>query len=415
MPMTSRDRVLAALEHRQSDRIPIDFSGHRSSGIAALAYVNLRRHLNLAFKPIRVYDLVQQLAIVDEDVLDLFGVDTIELGRGFLLEDSGWKDWVLPDGSPCQIPFYVDMEKRGEDWYITDGKGHDLGLQRKGWLYFEQTTYPSLEKEIAEDDFEDLEERISQTIWAGIPSPGAHLALDPRGLAELRSGAQALRASTDRAILGLFGGNMFELPQWLYRMDNYFAFFKLFPEDVLRLSEALCSLHLRNLEKWLGAVGDCIDVIVFGDDLGGQRRLLISPEMYRKFIKPFHRRLWTRARELSQAKVMLHCCGDVSEILPDLIEAGLDAINPVQISCPGMNPQYLKRTFGKEIAFWGGGCDTRYMLPSAQTAEIARHVKELIETWKKSGGYVFQQVHNIMTDVSPEKIVAMFKSVREPF
>ena len=411
--MTSRERVLAALEHRPPDRIPIDFSAHRSSGIAALAYAKLRRCLNLEIKPIRIYDLVQQLAVVDEDVLDLFGVDTVELGRGFLLKDSDWKDWVLPDGSPCQIPSYIHMERRSDDWFITDGKGQDLGVQRKGWLYFEQTTYPSREKGIEGDDFEDLEERVAQTIWAGVPSPGAHLDLDAQGLAELRQGARTLRESTDRAILGLFGGNMFELPQWLYRMDNYLAYLKLYPGDVLRLSEALCSLHLRNLEKWLGAVGDNIDVIVFGDDLGGQQRLLISPEMYRAFFKPFHRRLWMRAKELSQAKVMLHCCGDVSEILPDFIEAGLDAINPVQISCPGMNPQKLKKSYGQEITFWGGGCDTRYMLPSAKTAEIESHVKEQVKVWHRDGGFVFQQVHNIMADVPPENIVAMFKAVRK--
>jgi uroporphyrinogen decarboxylase len=411
--MTSRQRVLAALEHRQPDRVPIDFSGHRSSGIAALAYAKLRRFLHLENKPLRIYDLVQQLAIVDEDVLELFDVDTVEMGRGFLLRDSDWKDWVLPDGTPCQVPFYIHMERRGDDWFITDGKGLDLGVQRKGCLYFEQTTFPSLEKGITGDLFEDLEERVAQTVWGGVPSPGAHLDLDAPGLVELRKGAQALRESTDRAILGLFGGNMFELPQWLYRMDNYFSFLKLFPDDVVRLSESLCSMHLGNLEKWLRAVGDFIDVIVFGDDLGGQERLLISPEMYRTFIKPYHKKLWMRAKELSPAKVMLHCCGDVSDIFPDLIEAGLDAINPVQISCPGMNPHKIKERYGKEITFWGGGCDTRYMLPSAVPAEVKRHVKQQISIWQKEGGFVFQQVHNILADVPPGNVAAMFEAVRK--
>ncbi|MCJ7581921.1 MAG: methyltransferase, partial [Candidatus Aminicenantes bacterium] len=193
--------------------------------------------------------------------------------------------------------------------------------------------------------------------------------------------------------------------------DNYFAALKLFPDDVLRLSERLCAVHLKNLEKWLDAVGEYIDVIVFGDDLGGQNGLLISPEMYRLYFKPFHKQLWNRAKELTEAKVLLHCCGDVSSIMADLIEAGLDAINPVQISCPGMDSTQLKSQFGANLTFWGGGCDTRFMLPSSTKKNIQQHVKEQIKIFGADGGFVFQQVHNIMADVPIENVVAMFEAV----
>ena len=146
--MTSRERVLAALDHRQPDRVPVDFSSHRSSGIAAIAYRKLREYLGLSPMPIRVYDIVQQLAIVDEDVLERFGVDTIELGRGFLLEEKDWKDWVLPDGTPCKIPYYINVEKRADDWYLLTDDGCELGIQKKGWLYFEQTHFPLMERGI---------------------------------------------------------------------------------------------------------------------------------------------------------------------------------------------------------------------------------------------------------------------------
>ena len=116
--MTSRERVLAALNHMEPDRIPLDRGGHRSSGIAAIAYHCLRKHLGLTEKPVRVYDMVQQLAIIDEDLLDMFGVDTIEMGRGFLLDDAEWKPWVLPDGTPCEIPCYTNLERKGEDWFV---------------------------------------------------------------------------------------------------------------------------------------------------------------------------------------------------------------------------------------------------------------------------------------------------------
>ncbi len=409
--MTSRERVLAAIDHRRPDRIPIDFSSHRSSGIAALAYPKLRAHLGLAPKPVRVYDMVQQLAVVDDDVLDRFSVDTIEMGRGFLLEPGDWKDWVLPDGSPCQIPHYIHLEKRDNNWYVFTEDGLELGVQKQGWLYFEQTYFPLKERHIADDDFSDLEYILNRTLWTGVPSPGGHLPFNPSGLADMKDKAKVLRHSTERAIVGLFGGNMFELPQWLYGMDYYFKALKLFPEDVLRLSEKLCALHLKNLEKWLDAVGEFIDIIVFGDDLGGQNGLLISPEMYRRYFKPFHRQLWNRAKKLADIKVMLHCCGDVSSIMPDLIDAGLDAINPVQISCPGMDPAWLKSQFGKKLTFWGGGCDTRFMLPSSTQEDIQKHVQEQIEILGADGGFVFQQVHNIMADVPIDNVVAMFESV----
>jgi uroporphyrinogen decarboxylase len=355
--------------------------------------------------------MVQQLAIVDEDVLDRFGVDTIEMGRGFLLEDKDWKDWVLPDGTACQIPFYIHVEKRGEDWYLLDGSGRELGIQKKGFLYFEQTYFPLKDRPFAEDDFADLEEILSHTIWTGIASPGSHLLLDGSGLAELADRAKRLRASTDRAIIGLFGGNMFEIPQMLFRMDNYLTFLALHPEKALQFSEKLCQAHLKSLEKWLAAVGPYIDIVLFGDDLGGQTGPLISPLTYRQVIKPFHRRLWRRAKELADVKVMLHCCGGVRELLDDLIDAGLDAINPVQINARGMDPKELKAEFGDRLTLWGGGCDTRDMLPYSSPSQVADHVNRLVEWLRPGGGFVFQQVHNILADVPAENVVAMFDAV----
>ena len=409
--MTSRERLLASLNHQSPDKIPIDFSGHRSSGLAALAYPRLREYLELPPKPIRVYDLVQQLAIVDEDILDRFVVDTIEMGRGFLREDKDWKEWVLPDGTPCQIPYYINLERRGDDWAVLTDQGIELGIQKKRWLYFEQTYFPLMERGIRDDDFADLEDILNNTIWTGAVSPGAHLPLEGPGREEMIRGARSLRESTDRAIIGLFGGNMFEVPQMLYRMDNYLMALSLYPEAVLRLSERLCEIYLKSLEKWLGAVGPFIDIILFGDDLGGQNGPLISLEMYRRYFKPYHQKLWSRAKELADVKVLLHCCGGVRELLPDLIDAGLDAINPVQFNCTGMDTGGLKTNFGKDLTFWGGGCDTRDILPNASPELVREHVHEQIATLSPGGGFVFQQVHNILADVPAENIVAMFDAV----
>jgi uroporphyrinogen decarboxylase len=409
--MNSRERVLASLNHQEPDKIPVDFSGHRSSGISAVAYSRLRKHLRLPEKSIRVYDMVQQLAIVHDDVLDLFGVDTIEMGRGFLLNDHDWKPWELPDGTPCEIPNYIHVEKRGDNWHIMKESGLELGIQKKGCLYFEQNHFPLMEVGIENADFSTLAEDLGNQIWSGVPHPGAHLNLSDSGLEEMRKRAKALREKTDKAIIGLFGGNMFELPQMLFRMDNYLMDIYMYPDKVLELSEKLCAVHMANLEKWLGAVGDYIDVILFGDDLGGQSGPLIGPDTYREFYKPYHKQLWNRAKELADVKTLLHCCGGIYELLPDLIEAGIDAINPIQISSGGMDPKRLKKEFGNDLTFWGGGCDTQTILPDRSPAEVAAHVRENVSILAPGGGFVFQQVHNILANVPSENIARMFDSI----
>ncbi len=346
-------------------------------------------------------------------MLDLFGVDVIEMGRGFLLDDKDWKPWILPDGTPCEIPFYTNLELRGEDWFILDKSGTEVGVLKKGSLYFEQTLFPLMERGIENDHFEDLEEMLGKQIWSAVAHPGAHLEMDEQGLKEMGLRAKELREKSDRAIVGLFGGNMFEIPQMLYRMDHYLLATGMYPDKVLELSEKLYQIHLKNLELWMSAVGPYIDVVLFGDDLGGQQGPLISPDAYREFYKPYHKKLWGRARELADVKVQLHCCGGIYELLDDLIEAGLDMVNPVQISCRGMDPKRLKADFGERITFWGGGCDTQRILPLSSPSEISEHVQELTSIFSPGGGFVFQQVHNILANVSPENVVAMMDSIHK--
>jgi len=407
--MNSRERVLAALNHEEPDKVPICFSGHRSSGIAAIAYARLRDYMGLPKRPIRVYDPVQQLAIVDPDVLDLFGVDTIEMGRGFAREDKWWAEWVLPDKTPCLMPAWALPERQPGRWVLRSDSGRIIAQMPGGALYFEQTYWPWLDQA---PDFDDLEGAFKESMWTNVASPPGPITSGPNGDRILTEGAQRLRASTDRAIIGLFGGNLLEIGQFLFRNDNFFVLLANEPDKAGEFLDRLTEHHLRNLEHFLGLVGPYIDVILFGDDLGMQTGPQISPRMYRKLFKPRHARMWKRAKELANVKVMLHSCGGLRELLPDLIDAGLDTTNPVQITCKGMEADGLKRDFGKDITFWGGGCDTRAILPHGAPDEVQAHVREQIRILSPGGGFVFQQVHNIMADVPPENIVAMFEAAR---
>jgi len=397
------------MNHQETDRIPVDFSGHRSSGISAMLYPKLRAHLGFPPRPVRVYDPIQQLAIVDDDILDLFGVDTIELGRGFALQDEDWSDWILPDSTPCFLPAWIQPERQEKRWILKSSSGRVFGQMVDGSHFFEQTFYPFFEKE----DLNAIAGAMDECMWCAVQAPPGPRVSGPNGNKRLAEGAKQLRESTDRAIIGLFGGNLLEMGQFLYRNDVFLMLLASEPKKAHTFLESLTEVHLANLENFLTAAGPFIDIVLFGDDLGMQTGPQISPAMYREFFKPHHKRMWQQAKSLADVKVMLHCCGGVRELLPDLIDAGLDAINPVQISVRGMDAKTLKAEFGKDLVFWGGGCDTQTVLPKGSPEEIQQHVRKQVSALSKGGGFIFQQVHNIMSNVPPENVAVMFEALKQ--
>jgi len=401
---------MAAVNHCEPDRIPIDLGGHRSSGVMAIAYSKLKRHLGITSGDIYVYDFIQQLAIIEPDVLDWFGVDTIELGRGFALKPEDWQDWVLPDGTPCKIPAAVHPVKAGNDWCVYHEDGTLVAIQKEGCLYLEQINWPYMAT--GEDaGFTDLTEAFDRMMWSKVGAPPAPIGYDPRGLQELAAGARALRESTDRAIIGLFGASLLEGGQQLFRMDNFLAMLAGDKARAHRFLDRLVEYHLENLRKFLSAAGPYIDIILFGDDLGMQTGPQISPRTYREFFQPRQKQMWSESKRLSDAKIMLHSCGGIYPLLPGLIDAGLEILQPVQTTCKDMEPERLKREFGKDLCFWGGGSNTRDILGLASPEQVAADVRERVAMFAPGGGFVFQQIHNIMADVPPENIVAMLQAV----
>ena len=399
--MNHRERVMAALNHQEPDRMPIDFGAMRSTGIAAIAYNRLKAHLGIAGGATRVYDTGQQLAEVEESVRERFGVDVIDLACTFPdapIPNPTWAPWTLPDGSAGLRPTEWNPEPDGAGgWLVRNERGIVTHQMPAGCLYFEGCYHPLAEATTLRE--------IDEYDWP--------LLSDER-LEYLHERAKWLHANTDYAIMAGFGGSILERGQSLRGWDVFLMDLLGDPEFAGYLMDRMVENHVANLERFFGAVGDYIDVVQMGDDLGTQAAPQLRPEVYRRTISPRHRAVYSWVHErYPRVKVFLHCCGSVYDLMEDLIAEGVDVLNPVQTSAAKMDPRRLKSQFGDRIAFWGGGCDTQTVLPNATPAEVRAHVAERVAILKPGGGFVFNQVHNVLANVPPEKVVAMFDSALE--
>jgi uroporphyrinogen decarboxylase len=411
--MNSRERLRCSLRHQEPDRVPVDLGASTSSGISALAYKALLRYLNLD-EPVRVYDVVQQIAQPSDALLDRFGVDVITVGRAYDTEDAAWRDVILPGGVRVQFPAWFHPE-RNVDGSLSAraADGTLIGAMPNGATFFDEVHFPYLDGYPPGDDYGGLGEAMARTTWGGLPvSPWSH-ATEPDFWPSLRERTLALQRSTDRALVIAATGKLFEWGTFLRRMDNFLMDLVQSPAEVERFLDALLERQLPVLAKLCQAVGDLVDVVRFGDDLGMDSGPLLSPKTYRRIFKPRHKLLCDTVRKYTSAPILLHSCGSIYSLLPDLIEAGFEAFNPVQITSRDMEPERLKREFGRQATFWGGGADTRFVLNRASPAEVKEHVWRNLEVFAPGGGYVFNPVHNILPDVPPENIVAMFEAVAE--
>ena len=398
--MNSRERVMAAINHQPTDRVPIDFGAMRSTGIMAIAYNKLKRHLGFDHLPkTKVYDLMQQLAEPDFDVIDYLGGDVVQVHRlapAFAGKITQWRNDTLPDGSECLVPesFRPVLLPNGDKIILENGR--EVARMPATGLYYEMTYFPLQDARTNAD--------IDKMDWPIISQEEVFF---------LQDQATRYRAETDKAILGEFGGNILESGEFHFGWGEFLM--KMYTDRKLieHYLDRLVEFHLENLKIYIEAIGDDIDIIQMGDDLGTQQGLQMRPEMYREIIKPRHRKVYQYVHDHSDMKVFLHSCGSIVEVIPDLIEIGVDILNPIQTSAAGMDPVVLKERFGKDIAFWGGGCDTQHVFPFGTVEDVKKDVRERLKIFTKGSGYVFTQIHNILADVAPEKVVAAYLTAKE--
>lgn len=410
--MTSRERILASIDHREPDRVPVDLGSTPSSGISAIAYGRLKQHLGLTTGQTRVYDVVQQLAQPEDVILDRYRIDVLDIGRTFNTRDEDWREVSLFDGSKAQYPQWFHPEATPDGGFLARAAdGTAIAAQPKGMNFYDQTCFPWEDDYPAELD--GLPDAMGKVLWAALAhSPWDHAA-EPDFWETLRRNALELRAGSDRALMVVAGCNLFEWGTFLRRIDNFLMDLLAEPEQVERLLDALVAIHLRTLEKVCTAVGDVADIIRFGDDLGMNTGPFMSPATYRSLFKPRHSLLCDYVHKHSNMRTFLHSCGSIHALLPDLIEAGFEVINPVQTQCLDMEAERLKKDFGNDITFWGGGADTRSILNHGTPQEVRDDVRRRIDIFAPGGGFVFNTIHNILGDVPPENIEAMFEAVSE--
>jgi uroporphyrinogen decarboxylase len=379
---TSRRRVEITLNHQEPDRVPYDLGGTILTGIHHLAYRRLREHLGLPDAPITLEDPIQQLALVHEDVKARLQVDVYGLNPA-KARATGRPRWT-EDG----------YDKLEDEWGIEWWKPQDHGF------YYDMRRHP-----LAEID------QIQELARFKFPDP-----LDPgryEGMAERAD--NLLNHRQVAYVLGRNAPGIFEIALWMRGFENFYCDMmnnQVFAEALL---DTIMEIKMKYWARALELVGPNVMMVSEADDLASQDRCLVSPDLYRKLIKPRHTKLFAFIKKQAQVpvKIFYHSCGAIASILPDLIESGIDVLNPVQISAKGMDTRALKKAFGKDITFYGGGVDTQHVLPHGTPQEVRDEVKRRVEDLAPGGGFIFNTVHNIQADVPPQNIVAMWEAMRE--
>ncbi len=373
--LTSRQRVLTALDHREPDRVPIDFGGGTSTTLVVEAYDNLKRHLDLDLGETRTLSKIYRSARLDEVVMQRLSSDCYPL-RG-----RGPANWTPP---PTEPGTFVDF------WGV---KWRQI-YYRDNAFYWEVAKAP-----LAEATVDDLD----RYPWPDTDDPGF--------VAGLADEARALHEGTDYAIEASCGFySFFETAYALRGYEQIFMDFIQNPEFVSALFDKLLEINLAGTRRFLDAAGAYVDVFRTGDDLAAQNGLLMSPAMYRRFIKPVQEKYFAFVKAHTDARIFYHSDGNVEPLLDDLIEIGIDAINPVQPSALG-DLNAIKARFGDRVTFWGA-IDTHRVLPYGTAAEVAEEVRQRIRELGAGGGYVLSSVHSILVDVPPENVLAMADAAR---
>ncbi len=378
--MNSRERIMTALSHREPDRVPYDLGALGPSGISIQAYRNLLEYLHSDEKG-QVGDIASQRAKMSEDFLRRFRVDT----RSFRVRPRG--SWSLQMREEGGYSFFYD------EWGIGRKRALEQGL------HFFIFHHPLADVETSD---------LPAFPW---PDP-----LDPNRLAGVENEMAALRKAADPAfVLGSsFSSGLLQFGAQLEGHERFFTGLVLDPRRTEWLLDKLLELKLRFYENVLDRMGEWIDVVCEMDDFGHQQSLWVSAAMFRRLIKPRYAELFSFIKKRYGKKILLHSDGAIYPLIPDIIEMGVEILNPIQVGAQGMGDTgKLKKEFGDALSFWGGGVDIQRILPFATPQEVEDEVKRRIEDLAPGGGFVFAATQAIQPETPPENILAMWNALQK--
>jgi len=417
--MNARERIRTALAHQEPDRVPLDLGSSPTTGMHVSSVYLLRQalHLDPPGTPVKVTEPYQMLGEIAPDLMDALGVDVVGLGNpntmfGFPL--GGWKPWTFFDGTPVLVPgdFNTQPEPNGDILMYPEGDttAQPSGRMPYGGFYFDAIVRQPAFDENNLDPADNCEE------------------FQPVSEADLvfyEKEAERLFTQTDRAILANFGGTGFgdialvpavqlKNPRGIRDMEEWYMSTVMRRDYIWAIFEKQCEIGLENLKRIYERVGDKVSVVyISGADFGAQNGPFISPKAYRDLYQPFHKIINNWVHENTSWKTFIHSCGSVVKLIPDFIESGFDALNPVQTSAVGMEAEGLAERFGDRVTFWGGGVDTQQVLPFGTPAEIKAQVRERMRIFGRGGGFVFNPIHNVQAQVPVENLLALYEAVAE--
>ena len=416
--MNSRERIKKSISHQKVDKLPIDFGSTPVSGIMATVVYKLRQYFKLDSPetPVKIVEPYQMLGEIKDDLKEILGLDCAgvwPLKNMFGFENKNWKEWRLFDGTPVLVPelFNTEPTEDGDILMYPEGDKSCKPSARmpKGGFYFDAIIRqsPIKEKELnVEDNLEEFQY------------------ITDRELDYFEKEIDYLHKNTEYAIVANFGGTSFgdialvpapflKNPKGIRDVEEWYISTITRQKYIYEVFEKQCEIALKNLEKIYRRVQDKVDVVyICGADFGAQNGLLISVDVFRKLFKPFYKKINNWIHEHTKWKTFKHSCGSVEPLIPEFIDAGFDILNPVQTSAANMDPVSLKKKYGSQITFWGGGVDTQKTLPFGSPRDVEKEVEERIKIFGEGGGFVFTTVHNIQANVPIENVIAMFETLK---
>ena len=414
--MNSRERITAVIEHKKTDRFPVDLGSTVQTGVHVTVVAKLRKALGLDDRPVRIVEPYGMLGEVDEELTDRLGIDTVafwppETVFGF--PNENWKPWTMPDGTEVLVPekFNTRIEPDGRIYQYPCGDQtvSPCAVMPKGGFYFDSTNrqQPIDESQLnVTDNLEDYQLLTDKQL--------EYYAKEADRLYHTNRALMALMYGTNFGDIGYLTAPWRKETPGIRSTEEFYMGLLTRQDYIQELFDGQCDVAIKNLESLFQAVGNKISVInVCANDLGTQSAPIIRCDMYDQLFKPFHKRINDWIHEKTSWKTFFHSCGAIKQLIPSIIEAGFDILNPIQWTAADMDRKSLKDEFGEKICLWGGGIDTQQTLPFGNPEEVYKETQECIRILGKGGGYIFNIVHCIQPNTPIENILVMFEAIKD--